>query len=154
VTTFRARSSICHLLPHVKHLMLPCLETCVTHRFVEPPRLQIRSTSSFFTLTDSFSSLCFPLPLLECQYPAYESFTFAVRLSQKAQQSGSLQFCLDMLEDFEFNPYNLRSRLTWARLFLSRDSRPASQITTKQITSRGSRESRRRQVIRDWKEYV
>jgi len=87
--------------------MLPHLETCATHRLVAPPRQPTdRSITSLFTSTDhSFSSLCFPLPLVDCRSPAYESFSFAVQLSKNTKKFGGFSSsALTHWRIFEFNP--------------------------------------------------
>ena len=93
--------------PNVKHLALPLLETCATHRLAEPPRQPINPVH--------LESLHIDRPFIFV--PLLSAPNSRISLSSLRRlcvQSPDilehekiwqlLQFCLDTLEDFEFIP--------------------------------------------------
>jgi len=95
------------LAPHVKHLMLPHLETCATHRLVAPPRQPtnpVHLESLYIDRPFIFVALL-SAPTCRLSISSLRKLFVrspAVQEHEKIWQL--LQFCLDTLEDFEFNP--------------------------------------------------
>lgn len=93
--------------PNVKHLNLPCLETCATHRLVQPPRQPINPVyieSLYIDRPFIFVALL-SAPNLRLSLSSLRRLcVHSPDIQEHAKIWQLLQFCLDTMEDFEFIP--------------------------------------------------
>ena len=93
--------------PNVKYLILPCLETCATHRLVQPPRQPINPVYLESLYIDRpfifVALLSAPNPRLSLS-SLRRLCVHSPDILEHEKIWQLLQFCLDTLEDFEFIP--------------------------------------------------